>query len=1404
MAEAEAPPPAIVALSGLSAPANFDIIGDHATLAQRWTRWSNDFKLFCSASGITNPTQKRALLLHIGGRGIRDILKTYPEGTRGTDAEFDKTLTCLSNHFKEKKNVPKARQKFMSLSPQQGETVENYVLRLKTAADDCEFQDKDDQIRDKLINGLEDETLKAKLYRTEDLDLDKVLKAVSERHKSVTLKGPAEVTVNMTSQFKCYRCDGVGHYGKDCRRSRNHTCTKCNKMGHFEVCCKTKIQGDSGNRPTSSGHQSHQHQARGRGFQPRGDYPARGGSHTRGQRSRGGGRSRGRGRGSSSVHFVEEETASQEPDDEEAQQESFDAYCYNVNSKYRNDVELMLNGVSSQVIIDSGSDCSLMSVETFEKICKRKPVNVKPCTQNVYVYGSNVPMKTAGCCNIICRVEKTAMQKTVRFIIVPKDVPTLIGRQDSVELRILQLGVNLAYNVKATAQSTAPKNAFMSDLKSKYPSVFTGLGKLRNYQLRLHIDDSVPPFAQPVRRIPFSRREKVLEKLKMLKSQDVIEKVQTPTSWVSPLVSVEKPNGDVRICLDMRRANEAIIREKHPVPTVEETLQELSGAKYFAKLDMNLAFHQVELHPDSRDITTFAGPDGLYRYKRLIFGVNMATEKFQQIITQALAGLPGVHNLHDDIIISGATLEELHERVEKTVKRFSEQGLTLNYDKCVVGVEKLNFMGITLTSKGIKITDEKVKAITEAKRPETKSELRSWLGLAQFCAKFVRNFAAVTSPLWDLTKEKSEWNWTEDHEAGFNMVKRHLTTSPVMAYWDTDAETRITTDASPYGLGAILEQKQPDGTYRPVYYASRKLTDVESRYSQFEREALGVKWACQKFQLYLIGKRFEVRTDHKPLLKVLSARANPPSARIERWILYLQQFSFNVTHISGRENRADILSRAPEGEEDVEESAASNIFAYSMTQDARPDAITIEKIKLESARDKTITMLKEALTTGDWHKFQGTIYKGIKDELWNYEEILMRGKRVVMPESLWKDTLALAHEGHQGIVRTKARLRTKVWWPEIDKQVETLIHSCYPCQLVSPKPKPEPIKSTKLPERAWSEVAIDLLDIPGVGHLLVLIDYYSRWPEVVFMTKTDATKVIKVLEGIFQRHGLPDSLRSDNGPPFQSREFAAFLEHLGIDHKRGIPLSPESNGEVERFNRTLLKIARISQIESTEGKSAISDFLFQYRTTPHGTTGETPAKLLMGRELKTKMPRILFDHTASEQDWQIMMRDREALRKLKSKENADKTRKAEAKDIEEGDKVLLENKSPKNKLATNYEENPYTVIERKGNAVVIENENKGRKMRNTNQMKKFVTRDEERNERNEETEERNEDEENRNWRPEDTDSDLLARNEQVREEETSKENTPEQEKDPPDTVKTPMRSRRERKLPARFKDYELQ
>ena len=370
--------------------------------------------------------------------------------------------------------------------------------------------------------------------------------------------------------------------------------------------------------------------------------------------------------------------------------------------------------------------------------------------------------------------------------------------------------------------------------------MFTGLGKLKYFRLKLHVDESITQIAQAMRRIPFSSKQKVIDKLEELETLDVIEKVNGPTSWINPLVAVEKSNGDVRICLDMRQANRAILREKHPAPIIEETLQEMSGAEVFSKLDLNMAFHQIELAPESRDITTFAGPNGFYRYKRLLFGVNLATEKFQRIVWQILKDCPGRHNIHDDILVVGTSEEEHDEMLNEVMKKLEESGLTLNYDKCQIGVSSMEYLENVLTDKGLQVSDDKVKAIVQASRPKDQSELRSFIGLVQYCARFIPSFVIIASPLWDLTNARAKWKWGTAEENAFRAVKRQLTQAPVMAFFKQGAETRITTDATPVGIRAVLEQKQEDGQYRPVHYASRKLTPPESRYSQFEREALAV------------------------------------------------------------------------------------------------------------------------------------------------------------------------------------------------------------------------------------------------------------------------------------------------------------------------------------------------------------------------------------------------------------------------------------------------------------------------------------------------------------------------------------------------------------------------------------
>ena len=290
----------------------------------------------------------------------------------------------------------------------------------------------------------------------------------------------------------------------------------------------------------------------------------------------------------------------------------------------------------------------------------------------------------------------------------------------------------------------------------------------------------------------------------------------------------------------------------------------------------------------------------------------------------------------------------------------------------------------------------------------------------------------------------------------------------------------------------------------------------------------------------------------------------------------------------------------------------------------------------------------------------------------------------------------------------------------MDRQVEDAIRSCHPCQLVGPRANPEPVRSSSLPDGPWQEISVDLLEISNGEHLLVVVDYYSRWLEAILLKKTGAQHVIESMEAIFRTHGLPEALRSDNGPPFASKEFESFLEYLGISHKKGVPYWPQSNGEVERGNETILKIVRIARLEGKDWRKALENFLFQYRVTPHTVTGVSPAELLMGRKLRDKLPRVEFSKDrATEAYWQQLLRERDTRAKLRQKEYADRTRGAKHSDIEEGDKVLLKQTS-ENKLSPNYEPEPYIVTRKDGNAVIIQDTNGNNKMRNIAHMKKFV------------------------------------------------------------------------------------
>ncbi|XP_030849603.1 uncharacterized protein K02A2.6-like [Strongylocentrotus purpuratus] len=291
-----------------------------------------------------------------------------------------------------------------------------------------------------------------------------------------------------------------------------------------------------------------------------------------------------------------------------------------------------------------------------------------------------------------------------------------MSRKTALALGVLRIGIDVN-SVKSYV-----------DMREEFKPVFQGVGILRDRQIKLKVDPEIRPVAQPVRRTPFGLRDRVKEKIQELVEQDIIEPVEEPTPWVSPVVIVPKPNGDIRICIDMRRVNEAIVRERHPIPTVDEILQELSTSKVFSKIDLKWGYHQLELDPESRKLTTFVTHCGLYRYKRLLFGVNAAPEIYQHEIHKVLQGLPGVANISDDIIIHGATQEEHDERLRQTLTRLKDAGLTANAEKCLFGVSELVFMGHKLTKDGINPTKAKIEAVANACEPKNASEVHPKLG----------------------------------------------------------------------------------------------------------------------------------------------------------------------------------------------------------------------------------------------------------------------------------------------------------------------------------------------------------------------------------------------------------------------------------------------------------------------------------------------------------------------------------------------------------------------------------------------------------------------------------------------------------------------------------------------------
>ena len=439
------------------------------------------------------------------------------------------------------------------------------------------------------------------------------------------------------------------------------------------------------------------------------------------------------------------------------------------------------------------------------------------------------------------------------------------------------------------------------------------------------------------------------------------------SSWISPVVITRRKNGKIHLCLDLRQVNKRIIPVRYPLPNIETLLASIHSTTYITKLDLNAAYHQLLLHPETRELTTFVLPSGVYRFRKAPYGLADLPGSFQRMMDVILAGAPGCLSYLDDIIVWGNTSDEHHHNLRAVLTCLVSHGITLNADKCEYKLPQIEWLGVTISVSGVAMTDVNIRALKDLKEPTSPAELQSVLGTMQYYAKFIPDFASLVAPLRELLRNPTPatYQWSIAHASSFQAVKDHLVT--VIAFYRPEAPTFVTCDASKSGLGAVLSQLQGDGTTRPVAFASRGLSAAEQKYSIGELEALACIYAVERWDRYLQGKSFTLFTDHISLVTLLQQPegSTTRSLRLSRWAARLLRYNFTVQFTKGKKNVvADTLSRMPvdaPSTADIEEEAA----IYSILQsELQEPPLTADALAAATVADSVLGQVLQYIQSG--------------------------------------------------------------------------------------------------------------------------------------------------------------------------------------------------------------------------------------------------------------------------------------------------------------------------------------------------------------------------------------------------------------------------------------------------------
>jgi predicted aspartyl protease len=929
-------------------------------VTEEWTQYVERMDHYFEANDIEDKDKKRSIFLSVIGAKTYKLLRGLIRPEIPNKLSYEVLSQAIRNHYVPKPSVIVQRYKFNTRVRGNDESISTFMAELRTLSEHCEFGvSLDEMLRDRLVCGVNEDRIQRRLLAEPVLDLKKALEiahGMETAAKDVRdLKGETpnkrDYPMNKlhggkhSNEYKdCYRCGGKHDHSK-CR-FKTETCHKCGKMGHIAKVCRSSktISSEKGR------------QKPGKNFRKK----------------------KGRGPEMNKVEQTES--------DEELEYNLFSLkdktppYSENLN----------VNGMDVNMEIDTGASFSVINEKTFQEISRgKKNLELKQTEISLVRTFTGEKISPKGITEVV--VEYNNQVRQLPVLVLNGSGPNLIGRN-----WLEKICLNWT-SIKRLARPN------LEEVLNKYDDLFTDeLGKLNGVTAKIYVDPSTKPIFCKARSVPYTIKPKIEKELERLERQGTIEPVQY-SEWATPVVPIMKPDGSVRLCGDYKVTVNKVSRlDTYPVPKIEEIHNKLAGGKTFTELDLSHAYEQMVLDDASKGLVTINTHRGLYRYNRLPYGVSSAPGIFQRTMESLLNGIPYTGVLLDNIVISGSTDEEHLQNLEEVMKRLSEAGLRLKKSKCRFMQPILECLGYRIDKTGIYPVEAKVKAVQEAPAPTSVTELKAYLGLLNFYGKFIPNLSTELEPLYQLLRKNQRWKWHTEQIRAFERSKTLLQSATVLVHYDPNKKLTVSCDASPYGVGAVLSHEMPDGSERPIAFASRTLTSAEKKYSQLDKEGLAVVFAVKKFHQFLYGRHYTIYTDHKPLLGIFKCDKPVPlmvSGRIQRWILTLAAYEYDLVYRPGKENgNADALSRLPLKTEPSSTPIPQEVV--NLVEHLNQSPVDALKIKQWTMRDPVLAQVLKFTLQGWPSQVDDENVKPYftrKEEISVQEGCLLWGSRVVVP-----------------------------------------------------------------------------------------------------------------------------------------------------------------------------------------------------------------------------------------------------------------------------------------------------------------------------------------------------------------------------------------------------------------------